>query len=210
MIRGVIFDFGQVICRFDLRLFLDRLLPFTNHTLPELQAAMHASVDLGIAYESGRLTSDEFFIAVRSRYGLTIAREDFVRAYTGIFTPIPETYDLIRSLKTRCRLGLLSNTNEWHYHNVIERTAVFPLFDAVTLSYRVGAMKPARIMYDDMLGKLGLPPQEIAYIDDVQVNVDAAAALGMPALCYTDHATLLADLHKLGVVWQLSIRGSVS
>jgi HAD superfamily hydrolase (TIGR01509 family) len=205
MIRGVIFDFGRVICRFDLGLFLDRLLPFTDHTLPELQAAMLASADLGIAYESGHLTSNAFYDAVRTRYDLSIAREDFISAYTGIFTPIPETYDLIRSLKTRYRLGLLSNTNEWHFQYVIERTEIFSLFDAVTLSYRVGAMKPARVLYDDMLGKLGLPPQEIAYIDDLQVNVDAAAALGMPALCYTDHVTLLADLGKLGVARQLSM-----
>ena len=79
----------------------------------------------------------------------------------------------------RYRLGLLSNTNEWHFDHSIRTVDVFPLFDAVTLSYEVGAMKPAPVIYEDMLKKLGVPAGDCVYFDDIQENVDAGIRAGM-------------------------------
>jgi HAD superfamily hydrolase (TIGR01509 family) len=71
---------------------------------------------------------------------------------------------------------------------------VFPLFDAVTLSYKVHAMKPTAAIYADMLHKLGLEPGACLYIDDIPEYVQAARHLGMNAVTYTGHDALLRDL----------------
>jgi putative hydrolase of the HAD superfamily len=125
--------------------------------------------------------------------------EEFVRAYTDIFTPIDTTFALVRRLKPRYRLGLLSNTSELHFEKGIRPVAVFPLFDAVTLSYEVRSMKPDRRIYDDAIRKMGLPPWACVYIDDLPANVAAGAALGLRALHYTTYDALETDLRRLGV-----------
>ena len=199
MIRALIFDFGNVICSFDIRQFQRNLLPYTSRSLEQLHELNAPVTKLAIAYETGLLTSEEFFQEFIDLGGLTIRQEEFIVAYTTIFTPIEGTFDLVRRLKGRYRLGLLSNTNEWHFLHSIRTVDIFPLFDAVTLSYVVKAMKPARVIYDDMLAKLRVTAPECVYIDDLKENVDAARDLGMNAIHYTSHEGLLGELHGLGI-----------
>ena len=157
MIQAVIFDFGNVICAFDNDVFLRNLICHTDRRFDDLKMAIYAS-DLPARYETGRISSEDFFREAARRGNLSVSREDFFKAFTGIFTPIPSTFRLIRQLKERYKIGLLSNTNEWHFEHHIRAVDVFPLFDAVTLSYRVKAMKPAEEIYRDSLQKIGLPP----------------------------------------------------
>jgi putative hydrolase of the HAD superfamily len=127
---------------------------------------------------------------------------DFISAFTGIFTPIQSTLDLIERLKPDYRLGLLSNTNEWDYTYEIENIRVFPLFDTVTVSYRVKAMKPDKEIYLDALNKLDLKPEECIYIDDIREYADAACSMGIRGIHYTDHSSLIESLHLLGCIIQ--------
>lgn len=199
MIKAVIFDFGNVLCSFSVSTFFEKLSRQSTCTVKELFALMPEISRLAIAYETGLMTSDEFFSQITELARVSISREGFIQAYTTIFTPIDTTFELIRSLKPRFRLGLLSNTNEWHFQYSIQPVEVFPLFDAVTLSYEVKAMKPSEAIYRDMLRKLDVDAGACAYIDDIQENVDAAQRLGMHAMLYTSHAALLHDLGHLGV-----------
>jgi putative hydrolase of the HAD superfamily len=109
-------------------------------------------------------------------------------------------FTLIRQLKARYRLGLLSNTSEWHFLHGIRPTEVFPLFDAVTLSFEVGVMKPGEGIYRDALEKLDLPPEACVYIDDIGEFADAATALGLHGIQYVDDETLMHRLAAIGVI----------
>jgi len=199
MIRAFVFDFGNVICHFEPRLFIEKIAGLTNTPLGTLQEAMQQSFDLGREYETGRISSDEFFNRICSRYSITVEKSAFIDAFTSIFTPIPSTYDLIRHLKPHYKLGLLSNTNEWHFQYGIQKVDVYPLFDAVTVSFHVGAMKPSRQIYDDMVTKLQVSPEECVYIDDLRENAEAGSWIGMHAIHYTSHDQLLAALRQFDI-----------
>ena len=160
---------------------------------------MAQSMRMAERYETGLMTSREFYTSVSRVASLTMSEAEFARAYTDIFVPIPATFALVKGLKRLYRLGLLSNTNEWHFEFGIKPVGIFPLFDAVTLSYEVRAMKPDRRIYDDMLAKLDLPAGACVYIDDIAENVAAAGALGMHGIHYTTHERLIEDLAKAGV-----------
>jgi putative hydrolase of the HAD superfamily len=198
--EAVIFDFGNVICNFDVFLFIEGISRKTGTTNEVLRKVMPGINKLAVAYETGQVSSDQFFERICALAGITISRDDFVHAYTGIFTPIEDSFELIRELKPHYKLGLLSNTNEWHYLHCIRPLDIFPLFDAVTLSYEVGAMKPSPATYDDMLRKLRLPAEKCAYVDDIQENVDAAAKLGLRAVRFVDPEQLRTALRQLGVL----------
>jgi glucose-1-phosphatase len=145
------------------------------------------------------MTSREFYTEVCKIASLSMPEEEFVSAYTDIFTPKPATLDLVRHLKGRYRLGLLSNTNQWHYEFGIRPVPIFPLFEAVTLSFEVRAMKPDPAIYADMLRKLALPADACVYIDDIAEYVEAGRALGFRAIRYTDHERLIRDLTAIGI-----------
>jgi glucose-1-phosphatase len=157
MIRAVVFDFGNVICRFDFSRMADNLAPYSSLSPEELRSLILKPSELGFRYESGLISSADFFHGVAAACRLRIREADFIRAFSDIFTPIPETMDLIRRLRGRVKLGLLSNTSEWHYLHGIRTVEVFPLFDAVTFSFQAKAMKPDPAVYRHMLAGLGSP-----------------------------------------------------
>ena len=198
-IKAVVFDYGNVIARFDVHQYLRSILPFSSLSGDELAQQMKQSSDVIISYETGLITSAEFFREVSDRCRLTITEEEFVSAYINIFEPVEGTHDLVRSLHGRYKLGLLSNTSEWHYQEEIRRSPVFPLFEAVTVSHEVRARKPSQAIYRDVIAKLGVPAKQCVYIDDIAEFAIAASSVGMKGIHYTSHEKLIAELEQAGV-----------
>lgn len=196
MIKAVIFDFGNVICRFDNKIIFERVSVHTGITVSELESIVYGAPDLIVGYESGTITSDEFYARLKTMCGLRMSKAEFVHVYTDKFTPIPETFELIRRLKGRYKLGLLSNTSEWDFEHGIRTVEVFPLFDAVTVSFQVHALKPEKTIYLDTLAKLDVHPHECVYIDDIEKYVDAARSLGMNAIHYCSPQQLEESLKE--------------
>ena len=199
MIKAIIFDYGNVISRVDHSLFLKRIASLSAHPLSALQKMASGQPKLLVDYENGWITSAEFYRDAVEKYGLAISQTDFRNAFIDIFERIQPTIQLIKQLKPRYKIGLLSNTNEWHYEAQIKTVEVFPLFDTITTSFEVGAMKPDEKIYRDALGKLALPPDTCMYIDDIGEYVEAAQRVGMHAVQYTTPDALLLALKTAGV-----------
>jgi len=198
-IRGVVFDFGGVIHSFNFGLFFRRLGRRTDRTYEQM-ASLVAGSELPRRYECGEITSGEFYRGIADLCGLRVSEEEFVSAFVGIFTPVASTISLIRALSRSYRLGLLSNTNEWHFERHIRAVEIFPLFDAVTLSYQVKTMKPSERIYLDLLEKIDLSPEECVFVDDLEENVAGARNVKLHAIRYRGHEDLVSSLAELGVV----------
>jgi epoxide hydrolase-like predicted phosphatase len=199
MIRAIIFDYGNVISRVDNHLFLERISAFCDKSAAELHRMIYEDSGLPVQYETGLITSDEFYHKISELCGLNMKRPAFIKAFTDIFTPIQGTARLIRQLKANYKLALLSNTNEWDFEHEIRRHESFHLFDAVTLSFIVREMKPGRKIYMDALGKLNLKPEECIYIDDIREYAEAAGAIGITGIHYVSHEQLVDSMRSLNI-----------
>lgn len=199
MIRGVIFDFGNVICSFDVDIFLGTLHEWSGLDVETLRDRIYGS-RLHSGYERGEISSEEFHREVVRRIGIDVPVDELADRFSDIFTPLESTHRLIRALKGKYRLGLLSNTNEWHFLRHIRKVPVFPLFDSVTLSFEVGALKPEPEIYLDALRKLSLPPEECVFIDDIGIYAEGAAVVGIRGIQYTGPEELVRELSSLGVI----------
>ncbi|MBN1390981.1 MAG: HAD family phosphatase [Candidatus Thermoplasmatota archaeon] len=198
VIKGVIFDFGNVLCSFDNVLFTRRLAERSPVSEDEIHRKIYEESELTAEYETGKLTSIDFYHKVKELCDLDMGIDEFRDAFTDIFTPIPGNIELIRKLKCKVRLGLLSNTNEWDRQYALEKLDVYPLFDAVTFSNEVGAKKPDERIYLDCLGKLGLQAQECLYIDDIEEYVKKAMKMGFIGFCYEGGRELGDFLRRQG------------
>lgn len=72
--------------------------------------------------------------------------------------------------------------------------------DHVFISASMGLVKPDAAIYRAVAGRLGLDGDEIAFIDDKQVNVDGALALGWQAHLWVSDDDTRAWLLGLGVL----------
>jgi putative hydrolase of the HAD superfamily len=104
--------------------------------------------------------------------------------------------DLMREAKrSGHHMGLLTNNvREWE---PLWRTMlpVDEIFEVVVDSGFVGMRKPDRQIYDLTLERLGAPsPEECLFIDDTDVNCDAARELGMSAVHYRDNDQSIGEI----------------
>ncbi|MCK5040628.1 MAG: HAD family phosphatase [Candidatus Aenigmarchaeota archaeon] len=199
MIKAIIFDFGGVVEKFDNDIFLEKISKFSDKGVEELNELIYVSSDLPRKYEMGLISSGEFFRKISEMCNLSLSKQEFIEAYTDIFCPIQTTHRLIKKLKNKYKISLLSNTSHWDFEHGIKKSEVFSLFDFMTLSFEVGARKPEEKIYLDALDKLKLKPQECVFIDDVVEYVEGANKTGINGIHYTSYDKLLDCLKKLDV-----------
>ncbi len=193
---AVLFDFGNVLSAFDNGKFLESLSKLCGVPAKDLQTRLYSESTLTQDYERGVIDSTEFLAGVSKLCGAELPEEDFLKAYTDIFTPNKAVCDLLQRIKRNHRVGLVSNTSPWHFEHVIAQSEVFPLFDSVTLSYEVGANKPDAQLFEDALHKLDLMAEECVYIDDKPAFARAATEHLLHGIAFTTPVALMTELRR--------------
>lgn len=193
MIRAFIFDIGNVILRFDFNLALQRL---AQHCDPAAEAILDLIEPVKGAYESGRLSREEFQSQVRAILRYTGSDADFISAWEDIFSENQPMIELIEALHGNYPLYLLSNTSDIHMDYIRERYPIFARFKDGVYSYRARASKPEPEIYQIALQQFGVIPGETFFIDDLLANIETARAAGIVSHHYHHdrHADLLAEL----------------
>lgn len=114
----------------------------------------------------------------------------------------PYKAELLNRLSRRYDLYLLSNNNPIcmpRSRRLFEEAGA-PLdkvFRKCFLSYEMKALKPSESFYRSVMEQIGLPSEQMIFIDDSQKNVDGSMDAGLPAVYYepgTDLSALLAEV----------------
>lgn len=194
MREAVIFDLGRVLVEVTLAGGL------WERWRPLFEAEDQTFVPLYRAYACGRLTPEEFYERVRSLMGLTLAFPDFAAQWCAIFSPIPGMEELLREVAGRVRVGLLSDTDPLHWAHIRAHHPFVELIPTPTLSFEIGALKPAPETFLAAAAKVHLPAERCLFIDDLSGNVQGARAVGMDAIRFEGPASLHKALGARGIL----------
>ena len=199
MIKAIIFDYGNVIHKWDNDIFLKDFVKLSgkdyNYIIDVIfEHGLHDKL------ETGEISDITFFKKIKDGLNLKISQDEFFKLFSSkLFQEIRTTISLIKRLKKDYKVALLSNTNKIDFDYTIKNSGVFPLFDAVTLSFEVGHRKPDKEIFFDALKKLNLKPNECVFIDDIKEYSDAASKLGIHGINYLSYENLIKELKKLNV-----------
>lgn len=154
--------------------------------------------------EVGKLTEAEFLAklgeALEPELGHKPELHRFREIYFDALDPNEPMIELMRELKGRgLRMALLTNNvREWE---PLWRTMlpVDEIFEFVVDSAFVGHRKPGREIYDIVLQRLGdgLEPENLLFVDDVEVNAEAARDLGWSAVHYREPEQAIGEIREL-------------
>lgn len=196
-IHAVVFDFGNVLARFDHRRACAGLSKHTGLSAERVYDLVFKS-GLERLYDEGKLPSQEFYRQVCATIGaLSLRYNEFGRIWCDIFDESPGAAAVVAETAAKWPSFLLSNTNELHWDVIRRMPVVRPFGDRVLLSFRIGARKPSPAIYEAVRRRTGCEPRHTLLIDDVPEYVQAAGAAGFVAErydCTEAPAAMLATL----------------
>jgi putative hydrolase of the HAD superfamily len=76
------------------------------------------------------------------------------------------------------------------HSSYLRKLGVYAPFTTVVLSHKVGARKPAPVVYDRAIRALRARPYQVIYVDDKPAMVEAAQQYGLRAILYTSATDL--------------------
>ena len=115
---------------------------------------------------------------------------------------IEPNLQLVRDLRGSHKLGILSNADVSLRGRLEGEIGIHALFDDIVCSAEVGMAKPEPGIYTLAAERLGLPPGQCVFVDDLDTNVEAARGVGMQAVLFrVDKGDdLRAQLAAFGIV----------
>lgn len=183
MIRFVYFDLGNVLVNFSHQRMYEQLAAVLDVHPTQVQAVF-ADHALQNRYETGLLTTAGYCDELNRLLRVSGEHSKVVEAASDIFWLNEPVISWVRHLKDRqLPLGVLSNTCEAHWENVVNGPFqhVLPEFSEVILSFEIGAMKPDAKIYEVAIERAGVAAEEILFADDREENVEGARAAGLDA-----------------------------
>ena len=200
-LRAVIFDYGMVLTGAPVAEAHDAMLRITGLPHDRFEALYWADRH---AYDEGKLTGLEFWRKIVSDASLNLdpkAIDDLnswdARMWT---TQNPVMLAWQQNLKQHGLLtAILSNMGDSVLENMQREFDWLSNFDVLLWSFQLKMAKPDPAIYHHALEKLGTRPEETLFIDDKNVNIEAARALGINAILFSTVDHLRKDLIATGL-----------
>jgi len=201
-VSGVVFDFGGVM---------------TTSTMPERVRACVR--DFGIDWQAlergfgryrrlmdgGFLTIDQMYDLIWADADISISPEQKARILEEDYASFLEGYRNLKTLRWMqalkaqgYKVGILTNmppTMAPRFRRVFADFVATA--DAMVISGEEGMFKPQRRIYDLLRDRIGLPAEELCFIDDVESNCDGARAVGWQAVRFADNEQVERDFKSL-------------
>jgi epoxide hydrolase-like predicted phosphatase len=204
--RAVVCDFGGVL------------------TTPLIESFMHYQEQSGIPFrevaeamgrisektgenplhelEKGAITEDEFLGSIEREMGGGVSLRELHQVYFDHLQPNEQMIDFVRSLRVDrgMRSALLTNNvREWEPKWRSMLPEIDEIFEVVVDSAFVGMRKPDPQIYELTVERLGgdVRASDCIFIDDIDVNCDAARSLGMAAVQFQSTEQTIAEVEAL-------------
>lgn len=187
-IKNIIFDLGGVIINLDTQLTIHEFNKLSSIPF-ETVYSQAGQVELFNLFDKGQISDFDFFSELRKQIHYNGPEVDLLYAWNAMLLDVPEKrLDLLVTMKQNYNTFLLSNTcephitafeNELYIQHGVKNFNDY--FDEVYYSCRLGMRKPDKEIFELVLNKNGLLPEETVFIDDSIQHVKSAGECGLKA-----------------------------
>ena len=189
MIKGVYFDWGGVLIENPAIPLLEYIAEYFNVTKVEMRQLFDDNHEIMEKYQTGLIDESEIWSIIFNKPNCKVWSD----AVKNCFKVHQEVVDYAINLKKiGYKIGILSNTE-------LETVENFPtILDENIFNYQIfscceHSAKPDRLIYENAVELMGLPANEILFIDDRDDFIQGAKLVGM----HTFHFPSLEKINKL-------------
>lgn len=140
--------------------------------------------------EEGRIDEDQFYVECQKHCPPGTSRETLAYCFYSLIDGVnPDAIRLFRELRENYKLYILSNNNPISMRAFVDMLAeeglkLEDIFTDTYFSYQLKMLKPSDEFFLHAIRGTGVKPEEILFIDDSELNVRTAEALGIRTLLY--------------------------
>ncbi len=200
MIKNIIFDLGKVVLTNDNWFNLSEEHVKRNSEMfgATIEGMKKAWDKMWRPFELGNISEDEFFKGFIKESG---ARNTDLNSWKKQYrVEAKENENMLgfaRSLKKNFRVYSITNIpKEWFSYKK-EAFKLDEVFELIISSGEEGIKKPDLRIFEIFLERTGLDAESCLFIDNKEMNCDAAIKAGMKALIFTTQKKLEDDLASL-------------
>ena len=193
-IKNIIFDMGRVLLKFDpnvsLKVYCEN---------EEDKAFIHRELFEGpewIMADEGKITNEQRYDLVKERVPerLHKALKYVVENWDMCMEPIEGAQDFYAFVKEKgYQTFVLSNACN-RFYSYFPKHYDMKSFGGIVVSSDIKMIKPNPAIYEYILKKYDLKPEECLFIDDMEENVKAAEAAGIKGFVFRNNYGELKEL----------------
>ncbi|MFZ6000023.1 MAG: HAD family hydrolase [Bacteroidota bacterium] len=199
-IRHLIFDLGGVIINLAPTNTVNAFATLSGLSADDV-FKLYTQQPVFHDYEKGLLTDAEFRVALRTYFAADATDDQLDACWNAMLLDIPiERIQLLKRLRSKYSLFLLSNTNNIHLqcfngtvHNLTQQPSLDSLFDRAYYSHEMKMRKPDTEIYEYVLKQHNLAPHETLFLDDNLSNLEGAQKVGIKTF-HVQHPDLIFTL----------------
>jgi len=199
MIKNIIFDLGNVLLKFKPQEFLLRFTPDKEYIDQFVSKVTRSKIWLEL--DRGTNSVENARTIFLSKFP---QEKEFIELFfdqwMDMLTPIEENIEILKELK---ELGfktyILSNFIKETFSYVSSKYSFFSLFNGQIISGVENVIKPEKAIYELLLSRYNLAPEESLFIDDILFFLKPAKKLGMKTIWNRPETDLKEELKKLDI-----------
>jgi putative hydrolase of the HAD superfamily len=198
--KAIIFDYGEVLCYAPTPEQIARLAGYFGVAVDALRKLWERNRG---AFDRGDLTPMAYWSMLADDAGATIQPREMkeicdldITMWSNVNSNMVEWARQLRA--TGMKVGLLSNMHHEMVAYCRQHFAWLNSFDSLTFSAEVKLIKPDPAIYEHTLNSLSVRASEALFLDDREINVQAARKLGITAIRFQSIAQLRRELQAAG------------
>ena len=196
MIKNIVFDLGNVLISFRPSEYFDKN-KYPENIKAKILSDIFGSKEWHML-DNGMINTSQAINSIAATSSLN--KEEIAHIFnlrSELLFPLDQNVRLLPELKKQgFRLFFLSNFPLDLFEEVKTGYYFFKYFDGGIISSEVKVSKPDSRIFELLLNKYSLIPEECLYIDDIEINVKAGEAVGMKGLVTFGSSEISADIEK--------------
>lgn len=200
MIKHFIFDFGNVLTKYDFLDYAEKISGSKEGAKIIVDNTFHSPdwkyYDAGLIEEDELIKRCQPYVPEKYREHLATVVKTFEQAFVQYDDMIP----VLRALKAKgYTTYLLSNFPKGKFEQVADICPILDLIDNPVVSYKIKMKKPDAEIYNYLLDTYSVKADECLFADDSDYCIKGAEAVGIKAHLFTTAENYLKCLNELNV-----------
>lgn len=195
-VEVVLFDVGNVLIQLNYDRIFELWAAPGGHD-PKALRNLFTLTDSFFEYERGAASTADYVVSLNELLGTNLDVDQFRLGWNAIFDgEIADMAQLLDDVAQHARLFAFSNTNVDHVEVFADYKNILDRFEKVYVSNDVGERKPDVAAYAAVVNAIGVKPEKVLFLDDIDDNVQGAIKAGLNSVQFVGAARARQDISR--------------